>query len=98
MIRGRWYFGVLGLYDRREGKRENGFAISERGVMGWAMVMLVAAYVASTAVLFSFWQRNFYCLLTYSDAFWYPVWRAPVAAKKGQSSIAGGQDLLKANK
>ncbi len=98
VIKGRWYGGVLGLYDRREGKREHGFAISVRGVMSWGLVMLVAAYVAGTAALCAFWQRNPYCLLTYGDAFWYPVSRASVAAKKGQALIAEGQDLLKANK
>ncbi len=98
VIKGRWYCGVLGFYDRREGEREDGFAISVRGVMSGAIVMLVAAYVAGTAALFSFWQRNPYCLLTYGDAFWYPVSRASVTAKKGQALIAEGQDLLKANK
>eukprot|EP01041_Mallomonas_annulata_P033428 gene33428-56052_t len=98
VIRGRWYFGVFGLYDRLEGKREDGLAISVRGVTVGLFAMLVASYLAGTAALFSFWQRNPYCILTYGDAFWYPVRRAPVAAKKGQAFIAEGQDLLKANK
>ena len=98
VIRGRWYFGVFGLYDRLEGKREDGLAISVRGVTVGLFAMLVASYLAGTAALFSFWQRNPYCILTYGDAFWYPVRRAPVAAKKGQAFIAEGQDLLQANK
>ena len=31
VIRGRWYFGLFGLYDRLEGEREGGLAISLRG-------------------------------------------------------------------
>ena len=79
VIRGRWYFGLFGLYDRLEGEREGGLAISLRGVTLWALGLLAAAYVAGTAALFSFWQRNPYCLLTYGDAFFYPVRRGVVA-------------------
>ena len=48
--------------------------------------------------LFSFWQRNPYCLLTYGDAVFYPVRRGEVAAKKGQALIAEGGALVKSNK
>lgn len=96
VIRGRWYFGLFGLYDRAEGKREDGFAISVRGVLGWSAALMVVGYVAATLALWSFWQRNPYCLLTYGDALFYPVRRAEVAAKKGQAFIAEGQELLKA--
>lgn len=96
VIRGRWYFGLFGLYDRLEGEREGGLAISLRGVTLWALGLLAAAYVAGTAALFSFWQRNPYCLLTYGDAFFYPVRRGVVAEKKGRAFIAEGHELLKA--
>ena len=69
VIRGRWYLGLFGLYDRLEGRREGGVAISLRGVTLWALALLAAAYGVGTAALFSFWQRNPYCLLTYGDAF-----------------------------
>lgn len=98
VIRGRWYFGLFGLYDRAEGKREDGIAISLRGVTLWSLAALVAGYVAATAALWSFWQRNPYCLLTYADAFLYPVRRGEVAQKKGRAFIAEGQELVKANK
>ncbi len=98
VIRGRWYFGLFGLYDRAEGKREDGIAISLRGVTLWAVAAAVAGYVAATAALWSFWQRNPYCLLTYADAFFYPVRRGEVAQKKGRAFIAEGQELVKANK
>ncbi len=91
VIRGRWYFGVFGRYDRLTGMREDGSAISVRGARLWMFTLLVAAYIAGTAVLFSFWQRNPYGLLTYGDAFWYPVRRATVAAKTGQAFIPEGQ-------
>jgi hypothetical protein len=62
------------------------------------LAALVAGYVAATAALWSFWQRNPYCLLTYADAFLYPVRRGEVAQKKGRAFIAEGQELVKANK
>jgi hypothetical protein len=98
VIRGRWYFGLFGLYDRAEGMREDGIAISVRGVLVWSLAALFAVYVAATAALWSFWQRNPYCLLTYADAFLYPVRRGEVAQKKGRAFIAEGQELVKANK
>lgn len=98
VIRGRWYFGLFGLYDREEGQREDGFAISVRGLMLWSLAGVLSAYVAGAAALWSFWQRNPYCLLTYGDAFFYPVRRAEVAAKKGQAFIAEGQVLMKDQK
>lgn len=96
VIRGRWYFGLFGFYDRLEGRREDGFAISVRGVLLWGGALLVAAYLAATAALWFFWQRNPYCLLNYGDAVFYPVRRAGVAEKQGQAFIAEGQELLKA--
>lgn len=96
VIRGRWYFGLFGLYDRVEGMREDGLAVSVRGLLLWSAGMMVVTYVVAALALWSFWQRNPYCLLTYSDALFYPVRRAEVAAKKGQAFIAEGQELLKA--
>ena len=98
VIRGRWYFGLIGIYERVTGQRREGFAVSMRGVLLWCLALLLVAYVAATAVLFSFWQRNPYCLLNYTDALFYPVRRAVVAEKKGQAFIAEGQELLKAQK
>lgn len=97
-IKAHWFFGLVGLYDRKEGMREDGLAVNLRGVMAWGLVLSVAGYFAAAAALFAFWQRSPYCLLTYSDALCYPVRRPEIAAKKGQAFIAEGQELIKANK
>ena len=98
VIRGRWFFGLIGFYDRAQGKREDGFAISVRGVLLWAGALGAVLYVAGALALASFWQRNPYSLLTFSDALLYPVRRAEVAEKKGQAFIAEGSELCKAGK
>ena len=84
VIHGRWYFGLFGLYDREEGKREDGFAISVRGVLLWAVATGTVLYFAGALALASFWQRSPYSLLTYPDALLYrqyqlhklPTWAA----------------------
>jgi hypothetical protein len=98
VIRGRWYLGLIGFYDRKEGQRDGGVAISMRGVLGWAAASLLVAYVAGATALFWIWQRNPYSILSYSDALLYPVRRAQIEEKKGQAFIAQGTDLFRARK
>ena len=98
VIRGRWYLGLVGLYDRIEGERDSGIAISLRGILAWGAALMVVAYVAAATALFWIWQRNPYSLLTYTDAVFYPVRRASIAEKKGQAFIAQGQELYRAKK
>ncbi|MSU24967.1 MAG: hypothetical protein EXS32_14260 [Opitutus sp.] len=98
MIRGHWHLGLFGFYDRQEGKHDDGLAISVRGLLLWLLTGTVVAYLAAATALFWFWQRNPYCLLTYSDAVLYPLRRGEVLAKKGQAFIAQGTDSLRAKK
>lgn len=98
VIRGRWHLGLFGLYDRSEGTREDGLAISLRGLLLWLLGAALAAYVAGATALFWIWQRNPYSLLTYQDALFYPVRRAELQGKKGQAFIAQGTDLFRAKK
>src|SRR4051812_1494326 len=84
VIQGRWYLGLFGFYDRADGRgRENGLAVSVRGLLVGAGVLAVLAYVATATTVFWIWQRNPYNLLSYYDALGYPVRQAQIAEKKG---------------
>lgn len=96
VIRGHWYFGLLGIYDRVDGKHDDGLAISVRGVLYWMFGCLVAAYLAFATALFFFWERNPYSILTYEDALLRPLRREEVRDKQGQAFIAQGEDALRA--
>lgn len=96
--RGQWYFGLVGLFERAEGRRHRELAISVRGALLWAFALLVAAYLAGATALFWIWQRNPYSLLSYSDALLYPVRRSEIEAKKGRAFITQGTDLFRAKK
>lgn len=96
VIKGHWYFGLFGFYDRVEGKHDDGLAISMRGLLLWLAAAGVAAYLAFATLLFWFWQRNPYSLLTYSDAVLRPIRRAEVRDRQGQAFIAQGIDAMRA--
>lgn len=95
VIRGRWYAGLFGFYDRVEGEPDSGLAISLRGVLAWGAMAAVLAYVALASVLYwGFWDKNPYNRLTYADALLYPLRRPQIAEKKGQAFIAQGQAMF----
>src|SRR3954470_18748034 len=98
VIRGRWYLGLFGLYDREEGRREDGLAISVPGLLAWSGVALVVGYFAAATALYSIWERNAYNLCTYRDALLYPVRRAALRPKQGQAFINQGLDLWRERK
>lgn len=98
VIKGHWFFGLFALYDREEGQREDGLAISVRGALLWTLGAAVAVYLAGATALFWFWQRNPYSLLTYGDALLRPGRGASVRDKQGQAFIAQGTDALRAKK
>ena len=93
VIRGRWYLGLVGLYNRREGEWEDGLAISVRGALLWGIVMAGIGWVALATAGFWIWQRNPYAQQTYTDALLYPLRRAEIAEKRGQASIAQGTNI-----
>jgi hypothetical protein len=98
VIQGRWYLGLFGFYDRVEGVRDDGLAISVRGLLAWGAVLAVAAYVALASALFFVWRRSPYNRLGYTDALFYPARRASIAEQKGRAFIAEGMDLWQAKK
>ncbi len=98
VIRGHWYLGVVGLYDRHEGEREGGIAISVRGLLYWSAGAAAAVYLAAISAMFWIWQRNPYSTLTYFDALLRPIRRAEVRAKQGQAFLSQGTDALRAKR
>lgn len=98
VIRGHWYFGLFGFYDREAGHRDDGLAISVRGLLLWSGAGLVLAYVAAATALFWIWQRNSYSLLTYEDALLRPVRTKEVRDLQGQAFIAQGMDSMRAKR
>ncbi len=96
-IRGRWYLGLIGIYDR-QGFRGNGLAISVRGLLLWHGALGVVADVAAAVMLFTLWDRNPHSFLSFQDALLYPVRRPLIAQKHGQAFIAQGLDLFRAQK
>ncbi len=55
VIRGRWYLGLFGFYDRVEGEPDSGLAISLRGVLAWGAACGALAYVGAATALHSVW-------------------------------------------
>ncbi|MSU49751.1 MAG: hypothetical protein EXS37_11815 [Opitutus sp.] len=98
VIRGRWYLGLVGIYDREEGVRGDGLAVSVRGVLLWGGFLAVVMWFVAALVLFWIWERDPYSALTYEDALFYPTRRAEIAKKNGRAFISAGQDLFRAKK
>jgi hypothetical protein len=96
--RSQWYVGLIGLFDRTDGRRHREIAISIRGLLLWSMGFAAAAYVAGATALFWYWERNPYSVLSYSDALLYPIRRDVINEKRGQAFIAQGTDLFRARK
>ena len=97
-IKGHWHWGLFGFYSRAEGKRDDGIAVSVRGVMRLLAVAAAVAYLAGTTVVFWLWEKNPYNLLTYSDALLLPLRRAEISAKRGRALNAQGMDLWRDKK
>lgn len=91
VIRGRWYLGLFGFYDRVEGEPDSGLAISLRGTLVWGAALGALAYVGAATALHAVWARNPYNELTRADALLYPFRRGVIAEKKGRAFIAEGQ-------
>lgn len=98
VVQGRWYLGLFGFYSRVEGKREDGLAISGRGLALWSAGLALAAYLGGATTLYYLWQRSTYNVLSYTDALFYPFRRDSISAKKGQAFIAQGTDLWRQKK
>lgn len=91
VIRGRWYLGLFGFYDRVEGEPDSGLAFSLRGALAWGAALGALAYVGTATALHAVWTRNPYNELTRADALLYPFRRGMIAEKKGRAFIAQGQ-------
>lgn len=97
-IKGRWYLGLFGFYDREEGRHADGLAVNVRRLVPLLMTAGLAAWLVAAAALYWFWQRNPYNLQTYSDAVFLPLRRAQIRDKNGQALIAQGIDAFRDHK
>lgn len=98
VVRGKWLLGVICRYERAGNMREEGIAISVRGVLLWLALLGGAAYAAGAGFVLFRWTRNPYLAVTYRDAFFAPIRRAELAQKRGQALLAEGQALFEATR
>jgi len=98
VVRGKWFLGVICRYERAGNTREDGIAVSVRGVLLWLALLGGAAYAAGAGFVLFRWTRNPYLTVTYRDAFFAPIRRAELAQKRGQALLAEGQALFAAKR
>jgi hypothetical protein len=98
VIRGRWYLGLVGRYDRVEGTPGDGLAISVRGLLLWGLGCAVALYCGSAAAIYAVRRRNPYNLVTYSDVLLWPWQRARLSELTGRALLAEGLADLQAQR
>lgn len=87
VIKGKWYLGLFCFYDQNKA-----MAVSVRGLLRWAAVLAVLAWLAAGTAVWSFWDRSPYNRLTLTDALLYPARRDSIREKKGQAAIAEAVD------
>ena len=98
VIKGRWYFGLFGIYDRVEGEPGSGLAISIRGFLAWLAGIAVVGYFAAAAALVLWLDRNPYNQVSYVDALTLPIRWQNFQKLRGQSLIAEGRADMKAGR
>ena len=98
VIKGRWYLGLFGFYDRVEGEPDSGLAVSLRGVVCWLAGLAVAGYLAAAAALTLWLDRNPYNQVSYGDVLTIPVRWQHFQKMRGQSLIAEGRADMKAGR
>lgn len=95
VIKGRWYLGLFGFYDRVEGEPDSGLAVSLRGLLCWLTGLAMAGYIAAAAALTLWLDRNPYNQVSFGDALTLPVRWQHFQKMRGQSLIAEGRADLK---
>jgi hypothetical protein len=94
-IRGRWYLGLFGTYDRVRGMPGDGLAISVRGLLLWGLGGSIALYSGGAAAIYAVRSLNPYNLVSYSDVLLWPWQRARMSELTGRALLAEGQIDLK---
>lgn len=97
-IKGRWFLGLLGRYDRGDGRGEQALAISIRGALCWLSGAAVAAYLAGATALFLWFERRPDNLIRYSDTLLLTVRWSHVRELRGRMMITEGLADLKAQR
>jgi predicted Zn-dependent protease len=96
VIKGRWYLGLLGFYERVVGEPDSGLAISVRGLLLWFAGLCLAGYLAAATALLFWLDRNPYNQVAFADTVTLP-WRwRQFQSLRGQSLIAEGRADMRA--
>lgn len=90
VIRGQWLLGLVGRYDRGDGRRWEGLAFSVRGMLLWGLGLGVASYFSGAAAVHAVRSRSPYNLVRYTDVLLWPVQRARMRELTGRAFLAEG--------
>ena len=78
--------------------RDDGLALSLRGLLLWSLVPGLAGYLVLASLLAWCWHQNPYNRLGWSDAVLYPLRRDEISSRKGQAFLAAGTELWRGRK
>ncbi len=95
VIKGRWYFGLVGLYDRVVGEPGSGLAISIRGVLLWLTSAIAVGYFSAATALVIYLDRDPHNQVTLTDALLIPVRWEHFRELRGKSLIEEGRTDLR---
>lgn len=98
VIRGRWRFGLWGRYERVEGLRDSGLAVSVRGLLLVGLTLAMIAYVGGAAGIYLWMDRRGHNYVTYTDVLLLPLRWDEVKAKRGQAYLDEGIADMKAQR
>lgn len=90
VIRGDWHAGLFGFYDRVEGHRRDGLAISLRGTLLWGASTALLAHFAAAGIAYNIRSRSPFNQVTYADLVLAPLRRERISDLTGQAQIAEG--------
>jgi len=98
VIKGRWFFGLFGVYDRMVGRTGGGWAISLRGLLLWLTGGALAGYLATATALLLWLDRNPYNRVAFRDVVLLPFRWENFQSLRGQSLIEEGKAALRARR
>lgn len=98
VIKGRWFFGLFGVYDRMVGRTGGGWAISLRGLLLWLTGGALAGYLTTATALLLWLDRNPYNRVAFRDVVLLPFRWENFQSLRGQSLIEEGKAALRARR
>lgn len=98
VIRARWRFGLWGFYERVDGIKSSGLAVSVRGVLIVGLLLVTLCYVGGATAAYLWIDRRGNNTITYTDVLLLPVRWDEVKAKRGQAYLDAGIADMKAQR